>query len=430
MSFWSRWARTTFGITPNTTEPPPPPGTVGGTGWSPGDPNGVVFDDVEPTFSRSLPLPMPSPWSGWPANWGVPQWDFGSRLNELVDVAWACLDLNASVLSAMPVYRTRGGEVVESLRWMANPDSSIYTSWHEFAKQLFWDYQVGEAFVLPVARGSDGYPLTFRVVPPWMMHVEMKGGVRRYNLGGASGPDVTDEVLHIRYKSTTDGAHGVGPLESAGGRMLTAGILAKYIREVVSTGGLSSQTLETDQPLSEDEAQDLLNQWVSSRAANLGAPPVLDNNVSLKDHQVMSPRDMAMLEIAEFTEARIAVLLGVPPTLVALPSGSSETYKNVSQIFDFHDRASLKTKASHVMSALSWWALPSTQTAELNRDEYTRPPFAERAEAWVKLVAAGIVSADEVRMAERFSGPAPVVAITGGTNTQPIEVSRERNPVT
>jgi HK97 family phage portal protein len=425
LSFWSRFFPVgPAGIIPNANPPSVPP-TVGAADWSPGDPNGVEMDTTE-TFSRALPLPRPSPWSGWPADWAVPQWDFGSKLNELVDIAWTCLDLNASVLSAMPVYRTQRGVVVDPVTWMANPDPTIYTSWHEFAKQLFWDYQMGEAFVLPVMPGSDGYPLTFRVIPPWMMHVEMKGGIRRYNLGGLSGPDVTGEVLHIRYKSTTDGAHGVGPLESAGGRMLTAGILAKYVREVVSTGGLSSQTLETDQPLSEDEAQDLLNQWVASRAANLGAPPVLDNNVSLKDHQVMSPRDMAMLEIAEFTEARIAVLLGVPPYLVALAQSTDSTpYSNVSQLFDFHDRASLKTKASHVMSALSWWALPRGTAAELNRDEYTRPPFAERMDAWVKAVTAGIVSPDEVRTAERFSGPAPVVVVTGGTN-EPVSVGGQQ----
>jgi len=390
---------------------------VGGTGWSPGDPHGVEFDDTEPTYSRSLPLPVPSPWSGWPAEWMTPNWDMGSRFNELVDVAWACLDLNASVLSAMPVYRTRGGQVIEPASWMSNPDPTIYSSWHEFAKQLFWDYMLGEAFVLPVAPGFDGYPLTFRVVPPWMMHVEMSGGVREYRLGGSHGPDVSGEVLHVRYKSTTDGAHGVGPLESAGGRMLTAGILAKYVREMVSTGGVPAYTLETDQPLSEDDAQDLLNQWVASRAVNIGAPPVLDNNVTLKTHMSMSPRDMAMMEITQFNEARIAVLLGVPPYLVALPQAGQDStpYANVSQVFDFHDRSSLKTKAAHVMAAVSDWALPSTQRAELNRDEYTRPPFAERADAYVKLVAAGIMSVDEVRTAERLNGPAPVLAITGGT---------------
>jgi HK97 family phage portal protein len=306
--------------------------------------------------------------------------------------------------------------VIDPTSWMANPDPTIYTSWHEFAKQLFWDYQTGEAFVLPVARGFDGYPLTFRVVPPWMMHVEMKGGIRRYRLGGLTGPDVTDEVLHIRYKSSTDGAHGVGPFESAGGRMLTAGILAKYVREVVSTGGVPTYTLNTDQELSPEDAQDLLNQWVASRAANLGAPPILDNNVRLEAHMAMSPKDMAMIELAEFTEARIAVLLGVPPTLVALASGGTDTYKNVQQVFDFHDRASFKTKATHVMAALSWWALPAGTNAELNRDEYTRPPFAERMTAYVAAVGSGIMSVEEVRAAERLTGPAPSVALTGGLN--------------
>jgi phage portal protein BeeE len=145
--------------------------------------------------------------------------------------------------------------------------------------------------VLPVARGFDGYPLTFRVVPPWMMHVEMKGGIRRYRLGGLTGPDVTDEVLHIRYKSSTDGAHGIGPFESAGGRMLTAGILAKYVREVVSTGGRPHLHVEhRPGARGPDDAQDLFNQWVASRAANLGAPPILDNNVRLEAHMAMSPR--------------------------------------------------------------------------------------------------------------------------------------------
>lgn len=418
MGFWTdllAWGRSPAGITPNAN-----PGTsVGEPDWNPGDPDGVDLTSFEePVEARSLPRVLPSPWSGWPAEWNVPNWDFGSKLNELVDVAWTCLDLNASVLSSMPVYRTRSGAVIEPTTWMANPDPMVYTSWHEFAKQLFWDYQTGEAFVMSMARFSDGFPMVFRVVPPWLMHVEVKGGAREYRLGGPAGPVVTDDILHIRYKSTTDGARGIGPLESAGARMLTAGVLAKYVREVVSTGGVPHYWLQTDQELDEDEAQDLLQQWVASRATNLGAPPVFDNGVSLGSTQAMSPKDMAMLEISQFTEARIAVMLGVPPVLVGLPSGDSMTYSNVTSLFDFHDRASLRTKASPVMAALSGWSLPRGQMAELNRDEYTRPAFNERAEAWVKLVEAGIVSVDEVRTAERFTGEAPttapMTALTGG----------------
>lgn len=386
MAFWSNW----FTSTPN---------HAGIGGYNPGDPEGVKVETPEPVEFRSLPAVMPSPWDGWPGSWSTPNWSNNARLNELIDVAWMCLDLNASVLSTMPVYRTRGGRMIEPTTWMGNPDPMIYVSWPEFAKQLFWDYQLGEAFVLPIVTGSDGYPAQFRVIPPWLVNVEMKGGGRVYNIGQL---DVTGDILHIRYKSSSDGAHGVGPLESAGARMVTAGVLAKYVREVAATGGVPIYTLQTEMDIDKADAEDLQRQWLERRAGNPGAPPVLTDGLKLVPHPQMSPKDMTMLEVAQFTEARIAVLLGVPPALVALPTGDSLTYSNITSLFDFHDRASLRTKAVSVMSALSYWALPRGQAVELNRDEYTRPSFDQRADAWVKLVAAEIVDADEVRVAERL----------------------------
>jgi hypothetical protein len=35
---------------------------------NPGDPDGVEYDGEE-TFSRALPFPAPSAWSGYPAEW-------------------------------------------------------------------------------------------------------------------------------------------------------------------------------------------------------------------------------------------------------------------------------------------------------------------------------------------------------------------------
>lgn len=382
------------------------------TADNPGDPDGVTVEG-EVVESRSLPFLAPSPWDGWPAGWATPAWDFGSPFNELVDIAWACIDLNARVMASMPVYRTKNGLVVSQATWMENPDPSVYSSWSEFAHQLFWDWWLGEAFVLPMAHFSDGYPMHFRVIPGFLVDVETSATGRVYRLGGPGGRDVTGEILHIRYKSTSTSSRGVGPLEQAGGRMLTAGVLAKYVRTIAETGGIAEQTLETEQELSPEDAQDLLSLWVETRMKNLGYPPVLDNNVKLVDHKTMSPADMAMLELANFTEGRIADLLGVPRALVGLPTGDSFTYSNVSSWFDHHDRTTLRPAASRVMPALSWWGLPRGQVAELNRDEYSRPAFNERADALVKLVGASIMSVDEARISERLTGKAPTAALTG-----------------
>jgi HK97 family phage portal protein len=417
LGWWDRWRSGGVnheGTTPNAN----PPATVG-EGYNPGDPEGFEIAPAE-IEARSLPVFYPSPWSGWPGEWNTPAWDGSSKYNALVDVAWGCLDKNASVLSTLPVYRTRNGKVISPTSWMVNPDPFVYSSWHEFAKQLFWDFQLGEAFVVSMSHFSDGYPMRFRVIPPWAFHVEFVDGLRVYRIGGPTGKDVTEDVLHIRYKSSTDNARGVGPLEVAGGRMLTAGVLAKYVREFAETGGIPQQTIEAEGPLTEDEAADLQQQYMASRVQNNSAPPVFDNGGKLVDHKAVSPKDAAMLELGQFTESRIAVLLGVPPFLVGLPSGGdSMTYSNVHTLFDFHDRQTLRSLATQVMGAISYWALPLGQRVEINRDEYSRPPFDQRAKAWSELIAAGVVTPEAVALYERFQGEAP--GLPAETETEPMD---------
>jgi HK97 family phage portal protein len=397
LSFW-QWL-TGAGATPNTTVENPD--SVGPT-YRPGDPHGVTLEDPTGPPQNRMAAVVTSPWDGWPAQWATPSWgSSSSTLEQLTDVAWAALDLNSSVLSAMPVYRTRGGQVLPPTTWMTNPDPDIYSDWSEFAKQLFWDFQaVGEAFVLPMARAADGWPYALRVVPPPLMTVEMAGGRRIYKIGSL---DVTDEILHIRYKSTTDTPRGIGPLESGRARLVQLSVLARYAAEITD-GAVPKYVLEVEQLLDRGQALDLQEQWWASRMANLGEawkPAVLSGGAKAKPLQ-LTPEQMALTEQSQYNEARIAVLLGVPPFLLGLPTNESMTYSNVSQVFDFHDRRYLKTAATRVMTALSGWALPRGQSVELNRDEYSRPALLERATAYEKLAALGVLSAAEIRVMERL----------------------------
>jgi Phage portal protein len=412
MTFWSRLFGDHQGVTPNANPPSTPP-SVGGADYSPGDPHGLVVDIPE-TFSRGMPGISPSPWDGWPADWLTPSWQAG--LGKLVDTAWFCLDLNSSVLSTMPNYRLQGGEVQDPLGWQINPDPDIYSSWEEFAKQLFWDYQMGEVFVLPTSLYFDGSPRTFRVIPPWMINVEMGIGRREYRLGSL---DVTDSILHIRYRSTTETPHGQGPLESSGARLTASELLDKYVADFIETGGIPLYWLEVDKPLTLNQAEKLLENWMISRKRNLARPAVASGGAKLKAAERINMADIAFVELSKFTESRIAIKLGVHPFIAGLPSGGdSMTYSNVSQIFDYHDRAFLKPRGTTVMKALSGWALPRGQSVELNRDEYTRPPLDARAKAYSQLAAIeqngeAALRVDEIRSMERFTGSASAAALTG-----------------
>jgi len=389
-------------VAPNDNDPvTAAPGTVGPPNVNPGDPNGVT---VEPGIP-GIPPPTirPSAWSGWPGEWATPNWS--GRASGLTDIAWKCLDLNASLLATMPPYLV-GASANLDADWLRNPDQSIYTSWEEAAKQVFWDYQLGEAFVLALTRYATGWPARWRVIPPWMVNVEMQNGVRVYNIGSR---DVTADILHIRYQSTISDAHGHGPLEAGAGKLIAADIFARYAAQFAASGGVPTSVLEHPEELTAEQAAALQAQWVAARVSAIGEPAVLSGGVTFKPVQA-SPKDMALTDLSKMTESRIAVLLGVPPFLVGLPSGGDPmTYSNVTSIFDYHWRAGLRPQAQAVMSALSQWLLPRGTSVEVNRDAYIQPePYqrAQTAEILNRIVdpvsGQPALSVQEIRAAERI----------------------------
>ena len=403
-------------VEPNENDPAThEPGTVGPEQLiSSGDPDGIMLLG-EPGLYTAPSTFTASPWSGWPSGWNTPNWSNTSPTS-LGDTAWMCLDLNASALSTMPPYLVGAPPSLDA-GWLTNPNPAIYTSWEEFAKQLFWDYQLGEAFVLTTSRYSTGYPARFHVVPPWTVNVEMRQGQRLYNIGAL---DVTDDILHIRYQGSVDDAHGHGPLEAGIARTVAAEVLTRYATSLVANGGIPTSILQHPEELTAEQSALLRAQWVSARTSAIGEPAVLSGGVTWEAVQ-LNPEQMALTDLAKHNESRIAILLGVPPFLVGLPSGGdSMTYANVSSVFDYHWRAGLRPKAHTVMSALSGWLLPRGVRVEVNNDQYVQPGPYERAQT--DQILAGIVdpatgkqakTVAEIRAEERFTGSVPLELAEG-----------------
>jgi len=381
---------------PNTNPPGVPPASVGVPDYTPGDPNGLELVDEGSPPNRGVLLHA-SPWDGWPAEWNLPT--FGSAAADLTDVAWAALDLNASVFSTMPPYLVNASASLPD-EWIDNPDPDQYTSWATFAHSLMWDFQLGEAFVVATARFANGWPARFHVAPPWTVNVDFVGGRRDYSIGGLR-LDPAD-VLHIRYHSTVDNARGTGPLDAGRTRLVAARVLLRYLTQFVAGGAVPSSVLESAEDVTATQANDLHAQWINARMSKLGLPAVLGGGVTWKPTQT-DPLSSALAELASYTDAKLAVLLGIPPFLLGLPSGGdSMTYSNVSSIFDYHWRAGLKPKASRVMLALSQWLVPRGTTLEVNRDEYVNPGPYERAQTYEIHHRIGSMTIEEIRESERF----------------------------
>jgi len=333
---------------PNENDPASvPPATVGPPAATPGDPHGVVLTGADPPDWRP-PTIVPSAWSGWPSDWFTPYWASGAMPSTLTDTAWMCVDFNAQALATMPPYLKDGAQSLQA-DWLNNPDPDVYTSWEEFAHQLFWDYQLGEAFVLCTARYSTGWPARFHVVPPWMVSIDMEYGLRVYSIGGE---DVTGDMLHVRYQSQVGYAHGQGPLEAGHYRMVAAQMLIRYASQLAAGGGIPSGVLQHPAELSPPQAMQLKADWVAARASSIGEPAVLSGGITWNPTQI-NPHDMALTDLLDKQEGRIAHLLGVPSELVGIPTSTDAmTYKNVTMWFDMHWRTGLRPKAQKVMAAL------------------------------------------------------------------------------
>ena len=393
------------GDVPNANDPASvPPGTVGPPAAVPGDPNGVevISEGTPPPWPRSVV--HPSAWSGWPAEWSVPLWGH-ARLEELTDIAWMCLDLNTWVMSSMPPYLVNAAPSLDD-GWLINPDPDIYDSWEEFARQLFWDLWTGEAFVLITARYSTGWPARFHVVEPWFLDVEIGAdGLRHYKIGERTVP--REDIVHLRYKATASQARGTGPLEVGRARLVQSALLNRYASNFIAGGAVPTGIITHPDELTAEQSQGLQTQWLETRMANLGMPAVLSGGIEFSTVQ-LGPRDMALVELSQLTESRIAVLMGTVPFQMGLPSGGdSMTYSNVTSLFDYHWRASLRPKAQLVMRALSQRLLPRGTTVEVNRDAYVQPGPLERAQTWQILTSLGVLTAEQVQEFERFSVAAP-----------------------
>ena len=391
-----------------------PPRTVGPTSSEGFGNTHVMYPSTTTTATPYSPVVAPQvmPWSGWPVEWDTPNWGNGARgLGDIINrvsVVFGASDLNASILSTMPPYRVRDNKVIEPVPWMLNPQPEVYTGWTEAMKQVIIAYFSGEAFLWATSRNPNGTVRTWVMLNPGWVDVDMVGQTRRYEMGGI---DITDDVLHIRYSSWPGDAHGHGPLEALALNLFGAAALEKYQSTLSMRGGIPWGVLSAPGNLSETQATAMRDRFVQSRMSAIGSPAVMSGGVTLTPFS-LSPKDMALLELRQFDEARCAVLLSVPPTLLGLPTGDgSLTYRNAEGIYDFHWRAYLRPKAATIMEAVSNWALVPGERAELNRDEYVRPAFNERVTGWTALhgivdpvTGKRAITVEEIRAAERLEG--------------------------
>lgn len=137
-----------------------------------------------------------------------------------------------------------------------------------------------------------------------------------------------DEIIHMALAVSPGSVTGISPIAQFR-RTFEAGLAAeKYGSDWFETGGQPSGILETEQFISDAEAETLSNRWKQKRAN--GGIAVLGQGAKYQAVQV-SAEEAQFIETQRFSVEQVARIFGVPPEMIGGSAGDSLTYANREQ---------------------------------------------------------------------------------------------------
>jgi HK97 family phage portal protein len=303
-----------------------------------------------------------------------------------------CLQLVSQQIATLPL-RHRGGDPP---MWVSNPDpvwfpGGIGSAVFAAAASM---YAYGDAFLWTTSRYVTGYPQTWTVIDPSVVVVEAdpRGG-RRYRVNNSYL--VTDDVLQITRNPR--GLRGTSALEGYGPNVASALAAEAYAADLYANGGIPWAVLQPARRVTKEQAEELQAQWMSRAGQRGGAPAVIPPDVAYKEFS-FNPKDIALLESREWDAKQIAAAFGVPAFMLNMEQAGGLNYSNPEMLFGTWWRTELYPAAHRIAAHLSTW-LPRGQWVEFDPSILLRPDLKTESEVWLSLLAANVVTANEVRAA-------------------------------
>jgi HK97 family phage portal protein len=338
-------------------------------------------------------------WAGLSTSLG---WNVNPSLVHKVWVVNRCLQLNSQQIATMPL-RFFGTSTEPA--WVSNPDPNWYPNGiGDAVFSAVWSmYAWGDAFILVTDRyANSGLPRTWTVLDPAPMDVRVVRGVRRFKTNNIELDP--DDVIQI--SRNPGGVRGTSALSAYGTYLYGLLATSEMARQMSGESGVPNTVLRPKKQLNPDQAEALQAQWASRTSARRGAPAILPPDIEY-DQLAFSPADLMLLDVQQFDAQVIASAFGVPPYMINIPIEGGLTYQTPVLAGEHWWRFELLPAATRVQRALSSEMLPRGSWVEFDARATLAPSFPEMVEAWIKLQAAGNVSANEVRAAVLNLPPQP-----------------------
>lgn len=219
--------------------------------------------------------------------------------------------------------------------------------------------------------------------------------------GGVTAYD--DQILHLPAFGY-DGITGFSPIALARNGVGLGLAAEEFGGKLFGSGSLAAGILETDQKLTEEQADRLHARWKAKAAGLHNSHEAVILDYGTKFHQLtIPPEDAQFLETRKFQVVEIARMFGVPPHMLMEVSGSTSWGTGIEQqtlgFVVFCLRPWLVRTEQRITRILK----PENVYAKYSLEGLLRGASKERAEFYTKMFQLGALSTNDIRAYEDLS---------------------------
>ena len=308
----------------------------------------------------------------------------------------ACVTLISDSIASMPLEltRTRGQriEVLPTPSVLMKPNT--YQSMFEFVHQLVSTLLIHGCAYIYAPRRPGELPPEMRVIHPNRVKdvIDADDGFIYYEIDKQryNGSDIRG----VHWLVLAGQRRGISPLDAQRNTIGMSLAMDRFLSAFYGDGATPSSVLETDKPMTNEQARILRETWEDSHYKRR-RPAVLSNGLKWRSITT-SAADMQMLEHREAIVRDIARVYRVPLHMISGTGGDSQTYQNVEQAGINYVRYTLLPWMRRIEDALSEM-LPITQHVRFDAEEFERADLTTRVRAQQVEILSGTLTPNEAR---------------------------------
>lgn len=321
------------------------------------------------------------------------------------------MTLISGALAMSPVYSYRRGKRREAVPTSAEKLLSVAPNpeWSPFQYRAFCAQQMllwGGSYSMIARRGGKlgGEPIALWPLPASQMCRKFTDGGQLYyerNTNGKTEQYPAEAVMYVPYTIVDHQGNGLSVISAHAEAIGANQAAEKHSALWFRNGARMPIALSTPAKLSDNGYRRLRESWeeVYGGVDNSHKPAILEEGLKI-EALTLKPQDSQLLETRTYNDEQIAMLFGVPPSMIGLTAKSTSWGSGIAeqvlgwQKFTVGQYGTQFEQCAHRQ-------LVGDDTIELRHDysELLRMDFKSLVEALKTAVQAGIISPNEAREA-------------------------------